>query len=126
MKSSAVLNSRQERTAGSTSHFGSSKAVSGSSAILVDGSSRVVTATPCSAGLERSVAAIGSSGRLADAPEKGKRPTLYPSDSVTPGMVRQIRPERRVDCVVERGPVQPASRGLLFGKRARVVPGRDL
>src|SRR6516164_8113586 len=37
MKSSAVLNSRQERTAGSTSHFGSSKAVSGSSAILVGG-----------------------------------------------------------------------------------------
>src|SRR6516162_5568145 len=46
MKSSAVLNSRQERTAGSTSHFGSSKAVSGSSAILVGGSSSVTTATP--------------------------------------------------------------------------------
>src|SRR6516165_5363299 len=46
MKSSAVLNSRQERTAGSTSHFGSSKAVSGSSAILVGGSSFVFMATP--------------------------------------------------------------------------------
>src|ERR1700757_1517825 len=46
MKSSAVLNSRQERTAGSTSHFGSSKAVSGSSAILVGGSSCVFMATP--------------------------------------------------------------------------------
>src|SRR4051795_5869784 len=46
MKSSAVLNSRQERTAGSTSHVGSSKAVSGSSAILVCGSSCVATATP--------------------------------------------------------------------------------
>src|SRR5258708_33183487 len=46
MKSSAVLNSRQERTAGSTSHFGSSKAVSGTSAILVGGSSCVAMATP--------------------------------------------------------------------------------
>src|SRR6516165_1679605 len=46
MKSSAVLNSRQERTVGSTSHFGSSKAVSGSSAILVGGSSCVFMATP--------------------------------------------------------------------------------
>src|SRR6516225_4918580 len=46
MKSSAVLNSRQERTAGSTNHFGSSKTVSGSSAILVGGSSSVTTATP--------------------------------------------------------------------------------
>src|SRR5262245_41004979 len=44
MKSSAVLNSRQERTAGSTSHIGSSKAVSGSSAILVGGSSCVFMA----------------------------------------------------------------------------------
>src|SRR4051812_23960315 len=40
MKSSAVLNSRQERTAGSTSHFGSSKDVSGSSAIMVGGFGR--------------------------------------------------------------------------------------
>src|SRR5262245_55447156 len=48
MKSSAVLNSRQERTAGSTSHFGSSKAVSGSSAILVGGSSCAFMATPSS------------------------------------------------------------------------------
>src|SRR5215469_2707192 len=46
MKSSAVLNSRQERTAGSTSHFGSSKAVSGSSALLVGGSSCVVMPAP--------------------------------------------------------------------------------
>src|SRR6516165_1838445 len=46
MKSSAVLNSRQERTAGSTSHCGSSKAVSGSSAILVGGSSCVFMAPP--------------------------------------------------------------------------------
>src|SRR6516164_2516491 len=46
MKSSAVLNSRQKRTVGSTSHFGSSKAVSGSSAILVGGSSCVFMATP--------------------------------------------------------------------------------
>src|SRR5262249_26281766 len=46
MKSSTVLNSRQERTAGSTSHFGNSKAVSGSSAILVGGSSCVAIA-PC-------------------------------------------------------------------------------
>src|SRR5215471_9371416 len=48
MKSSAVLKSRQERTAGSTSHIGSSKAVSGSSAILVGGSSCVFMATPSS------------------------------------------------------------------------------
>src|SRR2546423_1363255 len=41
MKSSAVLNSRHERTAGSMSQFGSSNAVSGNSAILVRGSSRV-------------------------------------------------------------------------------------
>src|ERR1700731_1742996 len=46
MKSSAVLNSRHERTAGSTSHFGSSKAVSGSSAILFGGLSCVAMATP--------------------------------------------------------------------------------
>ena len=35
MKSSAVLNNRQERTVGSTSHFGSSKEVSGNSSIMV-------------------------------------------------------------------------------------------
>src|SRR6516165_1164774 len=46
MKSSAVLNSRQKRTVGSTSHFASSKAVSGSSPILVGGSSCVFMATP--------------------------------------------------------------------------------
>src|SRR5258705_8214146 len=46
MKSSAVLKSRKDPTAASTSHVGSSKAVSGSSAILVGGSSCVATATP--------------------------------------------------------------------------------
>jgi hypothetical protein len=46
MKSSAVLNSRQERTAGSTSHFGSSKSISGSSAMLIGGSSCVATSIP--------------------------------------------------------------------------------
>src|SRR4029077_3066884 len=37
---------RHERTAGSTSHFGSSKAASGSSAILFGGLSSVAMATP--------------------------------------------------------------------------------
>src|ERR1700738_3493881 len=74
----------------------------------------------------RSIEAIGPSGSLADAPEKGKRSPLDARDVLPPRLVRPIRSERRVDDVIEGSPVLPASCHLLLSKRLRVVPSGNL